>query len=391
MTPIRRLSLPLTAALVAAALAACGQKGGSGTAAAASGASAPQASLLLSPEDLMSVGLSAHATGPVITGSLQPQRNADLRAEVSAVVMQVLRENGEAVHKGDLIVRLDDTAIRDAVSSAQEASRAAAQAYDQAQRTYDRQKTLQAQGMSSMQALDDAEVRRNGAQSDRVAADARTVAARQQLTRTEVRAPFDGIVSDRKVSAGDTAAVGKELVKVIDPTTMRFEGLVSADRVGEIKVGQQVIFHVNGYDQSDFTGIVRRIDASADAATRQLAVIVDFTSGNAPRVAGLYAEGHIASGGTQALMLPEQAVVKEGDKSFVWRIDGRKLTKTAIRLGERDPRTGQVAVVSGLAMGSQILRAPGSTLVDGQPVEMPHKAPAGALAAPARATVAAKE
>ena len=66
--------------------------------------------------------------------------------------------------------------------------------------------------------------------------------ARQQLERTEVRAPFDGIVSDRKVSAGDTAQVGKELLKVIDPTSLRFEGLVSADSIGEVKAGQHVWF-----------------------------------------------------------------------------------------------------------------------------------------------------
>ncbi len=377
-TPLRLSALAAAAAAgaLAAALAGCGPHGPGGTAAAASAASAPQAALLLAPEDLLAVGLSAHASGPVITGSLQPERKADLRAEVSAVVMQVVRENGEPVHKGDLLVRLDDTSIRDSLRSAEEASRNAAQALDQASRTLDRVKTLQQQGMSSMQALDDATVRRNAAQSDRAAADARTVAARQQATRTEVRAPFDGIVSERKVSAGDTAAVGKELLKVIDPTTMRFEGLVSADRVGEIQVGQPVIFHVNGYDQASFTGTVRRIDASADSATRQLAVIVTFTGGNVPRVAGLYAEGRIATGGAQALMLPEAAVVKEGDHAYVWRIDGRKLAKVPVQLGERDPRTGQVAIASGLATGSRILRAPGSTLVDGQPVDLSKAAQA---------------
>ena len=50
--------------------------------------------------------------------------------------------------------------------------------------------------------------------------------ARQQMQRTEVRAPFEGIVSERKVSAGDTAQIGKELLKVIDPTSMRFEAMI---------------------------------------------------------------------------------------------------------------------------------------------------------------------
>jgi RND family efflux transporter MFP subunit len=166
---------------------------------------AKAASLLIAPEDLRTLGFSSFASGPVITGSVQPERRADLRAEVSAVVLQVLKENGDVVRRGDLLVRLDDTSIRDSLGSAEEAARASAQSFDQAERQFQRLKTLQAQGMSSMQAMEDAEIRRNNAQSDLVAAKARAATARQQLTRTEVRAPFDGVVSDRKVSAGDTA------------------------------------------------------------------------------------------------------------------------------------------------------------------------------------------
>ena len=95
--------------------------------------------------------------------------------------------------------------------------------------------TLRETGVVSTQQLEDVEIRRNTAQSDRAAARTRVVTARQQLERTEVRAPFDGIVSDRKVSAGDTAAIGKELLKVIDPSSLRFEGLVSADSIGEVQ------------------------------------------------------------------------------------------------------------------------------------------------------------
>src|SRR5476649_788964 len=244
---------------IAAALTACGKESkdpGKGQAATVA------SNLLISPEDVLTISGNALASGPAVTGSVQPERKADLRAELSAVVLQVLKENGEVVHKGDLLVRLDDTSIRDSLQSAEESGRAAAQALDQAQRQYARVKTLQAEGMSSQQALDDAEVRRNSAQSDRVAADSRTVAARQQRTRTEVRAPFDGVVSERKVSAGDTAAIGKDLVKVIDPTSMRFEGRRVAGRMGDIAVGQPVMFRVNGFDKSDFVGKLRHVDAS---------------------------------------------------------------------------------------------------------------------------------
>jgi len=361
-----RFFVPLILATVL--LTACG-KGGPGGPNQPAGAKAAPPTLLLAPEDLRTLALSPRAQGPVVTGSIQPERRADLRAEVSSVVLQVSKENGESVRRGDLLVRLDDTAIRDSLQSAEESVRAISQAFDQAERQVQRLKTLQAQGMTSMQALEDAEVRRNNAQSDLVAARARVVSARQMMHRTEVRAPFDGVVSDRKVSAGDTAAAGKELVKVIDPRSMRFEGLVSADRMHELKVGQRVSFRVNGYPQNDFDGTIRRIDASANATTRQVEVIVSFNGAEMPKVAGLYAEGRIEAGSAQMLTVPDSAVLRSGEATHVWRVKEQALQKISVQLGERDARRGDYPVVSGLSAGDRVLRAPGSTLVDGQKIE----------------------
>src|SRR5205823_2807053 len=152
----------------------------------------------------------------------------------------------------------------DSLLSAQEAERAAAQAFDQAQRQHQRLKTLRESGMASAQQLEDAEIRRNTTQSDLSAAKARVVSARQMLQRTEVRAPFDGIVADRKVSAGDTAQAGKELLKVIDPRSLRFAGLVSSDAIQSVKVGQPVSFRVNGYGKQDFAGKMKFVSPTAN-------------------------------------------------------------------------------------------------------------------------------
>ena len=394
----------LACAALASLLAACGKGGpaaaeapGAAASAASRAAAASAPSLLIATEDLRTLASRLLASGPVITGSLQPERRADLRAEVGALVQQVLKENGEAVRAGDLLVRLDDSAIRDSLASADEAVRAASQAFEQSERQVQRLKTLQVQGMTSMQVLEDAEVRRNNAQSDLVAAKARAASARQQLRRTEVRAPFDGVLSERRVSAGDTAQVGKELVKVIDPRTMRFEGLVSADRLHEIRVGQAVNFRVNGFPQNDFAGKVRRIDAAANATTRQVEVLVDFAdSGAAPRMAGLFAEGRVETGGTQQLMLAEASLLRVGEAAWAWRVDGKvdgrttgaQLAKVSVKLGDRDLRSGEFPVLAGLAAGDRVLRNPGSALVDGQAVEI-SQAPGGSAASAGSATPAA--
>ncbi|MES2104412.1 MAG: efflux RND transporter periplasmic adaptor subunit [Pseudomonadota bacterium] len=379
----------LLAVAIALSLAACSKgsdkvgKNAEGSASAKSAsASASAVVLLISPEDLITVQNNALSSGPAITGSIQPERRADLRAEVSAVVLQVLKENGETVKRGDLLVRLDDTSIRDSLNSAEAAVRASGQSLDQSERQFQRLKTLRASGMTSTSQLEDAEIRRNNAQSDLVAAKARSAQARQQLQRTEVRAPFEGIISERKVSAGDTAQIGKELVKVIDPNSMRFEGFVSADRISSVKIGQVADFRVNGYGQQLFTGKVKRVDPAANPTTRQVEVLVNFIDSNQPKVSGLYAEGRIEASTVSTLMIPESALVRNGDSAFTWLVKNGAVNKTNLVLGERDQRRGDFVVRSGLADGDKVVRNPVSTMKDGQKVTLaPSSTVASAVAA----------
>ena len=324
----------------------------------------------LGNEDILQIGALEHGTGPVISGSLQPEIRADLRAEVAAMVIKVHKENGELVRKGDLLVSLDSSVLRDNLNSAEESMRAAAQSLDSAERQYQRMKSLQAQGMVSVQGLEESEIKRNSAQSEFVATKARVAAAKQQLDRTEVRAPFQGVVSARKASAGDTAQIGKELIQVIDPSSMRFEGQVSADQMSNLKVGQRVNFRINGVkqsgDQLGNRGTIKRIDGAANPVTRQVSVIVEINGKDRPPVVGLFAEGVIETSIKSALMVSESSIRREGDKVFAWVLDGNKIVKRNIQLGDRDTRLGVWVVTSGLLAGDKILRTTSSSLKDGQ-------------------------
>lgn len=359
-----RSSLPVVVAVLALVLAGCNRIG-----ADAKSQAAAVPAIQVTPEDVLVIKPGSLSAGPLVTGSIQPERRADLRAEVSAVVMGVLKENGQPVQKGDLLVRLDDTSIRDGLVSAQEAERAASQAFDQAQRQFQRMKTLREQGMASAQQLEDAEIRRNSTQSDLSAAKARNVSAKQMVQRTEVRAPFDGIVADRKVSAGDTAQVGKELLKVIDPRSLRFDGLVSSDAIQSVKVGQPVSFRVNGYGKQDFAGKVKFVAPTANPTTRQVEVIVDIPADAPARLAGLYAEGRVEASTSSVLMIPDSAVVRDGEKAYVWRIKNGVLQKVALALGDRDSRSGDYVVRGGIADNDRVLRNPVATVKDGQSVK----------------------
>jgi RND family efflux transporter MFP subunit len=206
------------------------------------------------------------------------------------------------------------------------------------------------------------------------------------LQRTQIRAPFDGVVSDRKVSAGDTASIGKELLKVIDPTSLRFEGRVSADKISAVKVGQAVSFRINGYAGQDFRGKVTRLDPSANDITRQVEVLVSFTDKKQPQVSGLYAEGTIESSQVTALSLPESVLVKVGDKVSVWRVKDKTLNQVELTVGARDQRTGNYEIRSGLSEGDIIVRSPNSNFKAGQAVDLVNNKPAPAAPAATNAT-----
>lgn len=326
--------------------------------------------LQLVEQDLLTVSQSTLARGPVISGSLQPVVKAELNAEVSGIVMQVLKDNGDLVKAGDVLVKLDQTTYRDKLLSAQEAERSAIVTLDQSNRQLKRMQSLSKQSLVTQEGLEAAENKANQAQSDLASARARLVEARQQMEKTEVKAPFSGVVATRKVSAGDTAQVGKGLMVLIDPASIRFEGYVAADRVGQVKVGNKVTFKVNGYSGQFFTGTVERINPLANESTRQVQLLVSMDLKQQSLVAGLYAEGHVEAQNSNALMVPESALVREGDKHFVWQFANNELKKTEVELGSKDERWGTQEVLSGISSGAQILRHPQGALTDGAKAQL---------------------
>jgi RND family efflux transporter MFP subunit len=321
-------------------------------------------SLALVSQDILTIATSELSKGPMISGTLQPVIKAELNAEVGGIVTRVLKDNGDLVKSGEVLVQIDQTTFRDKLLSAQEAERSAHVAADQAAKQLKRMQQLNRQNLVTAEVLEAAEIKANQTQSELASAKARTVEARQQLERTEVKAPFDGVVAVRKVSSGDTAQIGKSLMVIINPESMRFEGYIAADQVGSIKVGSAVSFKVNGYPGRRFDGEIERINPQANEQTRQVQVFVKLRE-QASFVAGLYAEGFISVEQQQSVMLSPSSLINEGDLQFVWLLKDNKLVKTQVETGAKDPRFGTVQVVSGLTVGQQILRHPQGALKDG--------------------------
>ena len=156
---------------------------------------------------------------------------------------------------------------------------------------------------------------------------------------------------------------------MIDPGSMRFEAMVSAENVGVVMPGQAVHFRVNGYGDQEFAGKVRRVNPAANSTTRQVEVLVDFVGEKQPKLAGLYAEGRLETETHASLTIPATAIVRDGDKASAWRVKDNKISKVVLTVGDKDLRTGDYVLAAGLAEGDQVIRYPTRMLKEGQTVQ----------------------
>lgn len=364
----------MASGILALGAAACGRD---------SQAESPAATeaVTVGPENTFVVRTATLQSGPVISGSLVPERQAVMRAQVAGPIVSTSAEVGQAVHKGELLLRIDDTAIRDSYLSAKSTVASAQQAAELAKRNAERSERLAKAGAIAQADLESAESQATAAASQLADAEARLALARKQLDQTMVRAPLNGIVSERSVDAGDVVQVGNALVTVVDPSSMKLEAAVPAQDIGSIAMGQHVEFEVRGYPGRAFDGSVRRISPVADPATRQVGITVSIPNAGGDLVGGLYAEGRVETKSAQGLAIPTSAVLETGGPAAVMRLKQGKAEQVPVQLGLRDERSEMVLVSGNLAAGDTLLIGAAQGVTPGTAVRVQTSAELGGAAA----------
>jgi membrane fusion protein, multidrug efflux system len=331
---------------------------------------ATDSTMVVGTENVAVVMLSPIHSGPAISGTLTPQEQATVRAEVSGAVLQTYAEQGDRVGNGQRLARIDDSAIRDQVLSAQSAVTTALNSASIAQRDVDRNRTLLQAGAIPPRTLEESQNTLTSAQAQLANARAQLANARKQLDKTQIVSPFAGVVSQRQVSAGDVVQPGGALFTVVNPATMRLEGSVPADALAQVHVGAPVSFTVNGYPNREFTGRVTLINPIADPSTRQVRIIVSLPNTGGVLVGGLFANGHVSSETHTGAVIPIAAVDERGLQPFVMKLSRGHALKTQVRLGLRDPASETLEVTSGLAPGDTILLGAALGISPGTPIKV---------------------
>ncbi|MGH7653606.1 MAG: efflux RND transporter periplasmic adaptor subunit [Gemmatimonadaceae bacterium] len=354
----------LMAAAVVLAASACTK------ATADSNANAGPAPVTVGPDAITVISVQTLNSGPAISGALVADKTASIRSEVSGAVIAVLAEPGAHVTQGTPLARVDDAVPREAFLSAKSAVTQAQLAADIAHRETGRSEKLLAVGAIAENALETTRREDLAASAALDDAKSRLASAQKNLDNTVIRAPYDGVVSERQVNAGDIVSPGSPLFTLVDPSTMRLEGAVPAEKLGLVHVGAPVRFEVTGYPGRAFIGTITNIYPSADPATRQVRLYARIPNGGNGLVAGLFATGRVSSSTRKGLTVPAGAVDQRGVKPVVTRLKNGKAEVVEVALGIRDEGSDMVEVTKGLAAGDTLLIGAAEGITPGAPVKV---------------------
>ncbi|GAC1409219.1 MAG: efflux RND transporter periplasmic adaptor subunit [Gemmatimonadaceae bacterium] len=311
--------------------------------------------MVVGPENIAVAANGSIMTGPSISGTLQPDREAVLRAQVSGSVLQTYVDQGQAVDAGTVLARIDATGIQDAYNSARAGLISARNAADVAAKDLARNEKLLAAGAIAERDIDQSRRVSIAAQAALEDANSRLASAEKAYRSTTVTAPFGGVVSERPVSAGDVVQPGSALLTVVDPSSMRLEASVPAEQLAAIRIGVPVNFTVSGYPGRQFVGRITRINPTADPTTRQVRIYVSIPNAGRALVGGLFATGRMSTAARMGLVVPASAVDVRGTVPSVMLVKQGKVEKVQVQVGLSDKTSETIEILSGVQAGDTLL------------------------------------
>jgi membrane fusion protein (multidrug efflux system) len=297
-----------------------------------------------------------------VLGVAKGRQSVTLTAAATQLVQRVRFSDGQAVTKGAILVELRDTEQDAGVGQAKAR-------LVEAERAYQRYKSLNDKGFASRAQLEGYEATWRSAQADVAAAEAR------QNDRL-IRAPFSGVVGLSDVAPGALVNPGAPIVTLDDLSTMRVDFQVPERYLGQLRPGQPITASVDAYPGEQIQGRIALLDTRIDERTRAITARAEFPNPNRRLKAGMMMRVSIARGQRQALAAPESAVAVQGDSAFVFVIhkDGQKTTAEQRPVVTGIRQNGVVEILDGAEAGEQIV-ADGLNKV--QPGQVVHVQGAG--------------
>ena len=315
-------------------------------------------------------------------GTVRAAQTSHVASQIMGNIVEIMAHEGDRVAKGQILATIDDAQPRAAmaqaaaaVTAAEKDVTAADSDFALAQTTLKRYQELYGKKSVSPQEFDEVkarnqatEARRDIARAGQAQASAALAQARTSLSYTQIRAPFNGVVTEKRADAGTLVSPGMPIFTVEDTHGYRLEATVDESDIYIVHTGETVPVSVDALGGSDVSGKVEQIVPAADPASRSFLVKIGLPASERLR-SGLFGRARFARGERSALLIPQSAVVERGQLQGVYVTDASGVAELRyVTLGRTAGR--QVEVLSGLQSGERLIAAPGEREFNGKRIAM---------------------
>ncbi len=290
------------------------------------------------------VKVSTISTDVSAVGTLLANEAVMIRPEIAGRIVAIHFDEGQAVPKGARLVTLDQSEYKAILAQSEADAKLAAQRYERSQE-------LRKQNFISQEAVDEARTNLD-----------RSTARRQEtevkLAKSDIRAPFSGIVGLRQVSPGAYVKEGADIARLEDIDSIKLDFRVPEVYLGKLQKDQEVAVRVDAYPNQEFRGRIYALEPGVDEKSRTVLVRARIANKERKLRPGMFARVTLTLASREgAIVVPDQAIVPRGDSVFVFRVVDGKAVLTPVQTGART--AGEVEIVKGLGPKDMVV-------VDGQ-------------------------
>ncbi|WP_191621200.1 efflux RND transporter periplasmic adaptor subunit [Marinihelvus fidelis] len=293
-------------------------------------------------------------------GNASANEAVSIRPVISAILTGIHFMEGQYVEAGTMLAELENVEPLAEVAGAKAAF---VETETQYQRLAELYKT-QAVSQSQLQELE-AQLEANRAS---------VAAAKARLAHTVVEAPFAGRLGLRRVSVGSLVGPDTVITTLDDTSVIKLDFDVPEVFLARLDPGLEVTARSAAYPDDAFTGVVSSVDSRVDPVSRTVTVRALIDNQDARLRAGMFLTVTLLKQDIQSLVIPEQAIVPDQSKQFVWLVgEGDIAELREVRTGRRRP--GQVEILAGLSAGDRVITEGTQKARAGEPVEVLGRAP----------------
>ncbi len=275
-----------------------------------------------------------------VTGQVTAIFKAALSSRIQGTISTLFVRDGTPVVKGQTLLQLDN---RDVLA---DLARASAEV-ENAKAQLDRMNQLYAQDAVSKQEMENATRAHKVAEANR-----KTVLA--QLTYTTVKAPFDGVITEKMVEAGELASPGQLLLRMENPRQLRLHATVAEGDLKSVSQGDKISVVIDALGEQALDGVVGQIMPAGDSQTHTFTVKVDLPVEPGLKT-GMFGRFQLDKGTSKTILVPWTAVVERGELTSVYAVGSDQIAHLRwVKVGRRLDQ--QVEILSGVNIGEAVLR-----------------------------------